>query len=78
MLVRQIINDMVAVRNGSMDRNRKINLYSAHDLNIVAVLKALGVYQPHVPKYSSAVIIELHRINNFFYVKVRYFVLYKF
>ena len=77
MLLGRMINNMVAVRNGLMDRNRKINLFGAHDLNVVALLTALGVYSPHVPKYSSAVIIELHRIGDCFYVKVCYFYLVK-
>ena len=53
-----------------MDKNRKINLYSGHDINIFAILKALDVYYPHFPAFSSAVILELHFINQLYYVKV--------
>lgn len=61
---------MKAVSSGSIDKKQKIMLYSAHDLNIVAVLNALGVFYPHIPKFSSAVIVELHLTNKVFYVKV--------
>ena len=69
-LIRKLIKDMESVRSGSMDKNRKLMLYGAHDLNVVSVLKALGVFYPHVPKYSSAVIVELHLIDQAYYVQV--------
>ena len=61
---------MESVRKGSMDKNRKLMLYSAHDLNVSAILKNLGIYFPHVPKFSSAVLLELHFIDQLYYVKV--------
>ncbi|XP_043468547.1 venom acid phosphatase Acph-1-like isoform X2 [Leptopilina heterotoma] len=73
MLVRKVTDDMNAVRNSTMDKNRKLMLYSAHDFNVVAVLSALNVYYPHAPKFSSAVIMELHLIHNIYYVKILYY-----
>lgn len=73
MLVKKFITDMEAVRNGSMEKNRKIMLYSAHDITVAAVLKALNVYYPHVPQFTSAVIAELHFIENRFFVKILYY-----
>ena len=70
MLLREIIKDMESVINGSISENRKMNLYSAHDLNVVAVLSVLGVYYPHAPRYSSNVMIDLHEIDGIFYIKV--------
>lgn len=64
------MEDMNAVKSGSMDENRKVMLYSAHDINVVAVLKALNVYYPHAIKFSAAVILELHLIQQKYYVKV--------
>ena len=67
---------MNSVKNGSMDKNRKMILYSGHDLNIVAVLSALGVFDPHLPKFSSAVILELISINSInFFIKVSFIIL---
>ncbi|XP_051168236.1 venom acid phosphatase Acph-1-like [Leptopilina boulardi] len=73
MLVKKFIEDMKAVGNGSMDKKRKIMLYSAHDITVAAVLKALDVYYPHVPKFSSAVIVELHLIEQKYFVKILYY-----
>ncbi|XP_033225863.1 uncharacterized protein LOC117178544 [Belonocnema kinseyi] len=73
MFIRKFKEDMLSVKDGSMDTNRKINLYSGHDVNIAAVLKALDIYYPHFPKFSSAVILELHFIEKDFYLKVFYY-----
>ncbi|XP_033225866.1 uncharacterized protein LOC117178548 [Belonocnema kinseyi] len=75
-LLKKCKEDMDSVANGQMDKNRKMIIYGAHDLNILALLKSLGVFFPHVPKFSSAVIIELHHINKpreGYYVKVNYY-----
>lgn len=56
---------------GTQVEERKIYLYSGHETNIAAVLHGFKVYNPHVPEYSSAVIVELHEIRNKYYVKVR-------
>ncbi|XP_033225869.1 uncharacterized protein LOC117178550 [Belonocnema kinseyi] len=69
-LIKKMKEDMESVENGSMNENRKLMLYGAHDLNAVAVLKALDVYYPHVPKFSSAVIVELHLMDQAYYVKL--------
>ncbi|XP_033225871.1 venom acid phosphatase Acph-1-like [Belonocnema kinseyi] len=72
-LIKKIKENMESVENGSMDENRKLMLYGAHDLNVVAVLEALGVFHSHVPKFSSAVIVELHLIEKAYYVKINYY-----
>ncbi|XP_033225868.1 venom acid phosphatase Acph-1-like [Belonocnema kinseyi] len=72
-MIKKFIEEMDSVEVGLMDKNRKMIIYGAHDLNIVAVLKALDVFFPHVPKFSSAVIVELHRMDEHhgdYYVKV--------
>lgn len=61
---------MESVKRGSMDKNRKLMLYVGYDLNVVALLKALGVFDQHVPTFSSAVFLELHLINKVYSVKV--------
>lgn len=72
MILRKIIDDMVARKNGTLDERRKVMLYSGHDFNVVSLLAALGVYSPHVPQYSSAVMIELHEVDKQYTVKVCY------
>ncbi|XP_043474532.1 venom acid phosphatase Acph-1-like [Leptopilina heterotoma] len=71
MLIKKFINDILAVKNGEM--GNKLFLYSAHDITVAAVLKALGVYFPHVPKYSSATILELHQIKEDYFIKIVYY-----
>ena len=62
---------MAAVRNGTDEKKRKIFLYSSHDINVYAVLAALKVVKPHLPHFTSAVILELLSLNGNYYVKVR-------
>lgn len=59
----------MAVRNANLS-NTKIYLYSGHESNIATLLHAFNVYKPHVPEYSSAVILELLQQNDQYYVKV--------
>lgn len=66
-----MIEEMKKVKDGSADKNRKINLYSGHGTNIVAILQTLGIFKPHVPEYSSAVILEFLELNHKYYVKVK-------
>lgn len=65
---------MKGVINGTLV-DRKINLFSAHDVNVVAVLNALGVYDNSFPPFSSAVIVELLEKNDNYYVRVSNIVL---
>ncbi|XP_043474697.1 venom acid phosphatase Acph-1-like [Leptopilina heterotoma] len=71
MLIRKFINDMLAVKNGEI--GKKLFLYSAHDITVVAVLQALGVYFSHVPKFTSATILELHQIKGDYFIKLVYY-----
>lgn len=61
-------DNMITAQNVNSDT--KIYLYSGHETNIASLLQAFGVYEPHVPEYSSAIIMELQEINQEFYVKV--------
>ena len=47
-------------KNGNeFNEIEKLFLYSVHELNIVAMLKTLNIQKPHIPNYSSAIIVEL-------------------
>lgn len=39
-------------------------MISGHENNVVNVLTTLDKFVPHVPVYGSAVLFELHRIDN--------------
>lgn len=64
-----MIEDILAFKDGKL-RKRKMNLYSGHETNIGSMLNVLNVYKPHLPNYSSAVILELLQTNQTYYVKV--------
>lgn len=41
----------------------KITLYSGSESNICSILKALGLWTPHIPDFGAAMMFELH-LNN--------------
>lgn len=70
-LMLKIQRDMLAVtRDSNKERRTKVFMYSAHETNIVGVLRALNVYQTHIPFYSSAVVVELWKDIDDYFVKV--------
>nr|AVZ66237.1 venom acid phosphatase [Sclerodermus guani] len=73
VLLRKITENMKAVKENTMAEGRKLFLFSGHETNVAAILNALDVYELHVPQYSSCVVIELHEVDNSYYVKVNYF-----
>lgn len=64
-----MVEDMLASKDGKLIK-RKMNLYSGHETNIGSMLNVLNVYKPHLPNFSSAVILELLQANQTYYVKV--------
>ncbi|XP_012261659.2 venom acid phosphatase Acph-1-like [Athalia rosae] len=72
-LLRKIIDDFLKYRNGTLDKARKLYLYSGHDVNIVDILGVLGLWQRHTPQFSSSIIIELLEKNEQYFVKVIYY-----
>lgn len=71
VLVRKMIDDMIAAKNGTLEKGRKIIMYSAHDLNLGGQILTLGIAEPHIPKYTSSVILELYKNNEAYFVQVR-------
>ena len=69
-LIRKVVDGMLDKASEQSPSQRKIFLYSGHELNIVAVLQTLNVWKPHIPSYSSAIIIELYEDLRSYYVKV--------
>ncbi|XP_026673949.1 venom acid phosphatase Acph-1-like [Ceratina calcarata] len=72
--LRIVTKAMLDIVSGSEKDRKKMHLFSGHESNIAAVLHALGAYYPHVPEYSSAIILELHHNVNAYYVQVVYYV----
>ncbi|KAI4459428.1 acid phosphatase-related [Holotrichia oblita] len=63
-MLKKVIENM---KNKTSDKltplGRKIYLYSGHENNVINILAALNVFLPHVPNYSAAAIIELHKLS---------------
>ncbi|XP_043469963.1 venom acid phosphatase Acph-1-like [Leptopilina heterotoma] len=72
-LVRKIIEDMKVTISGTMEKRQKIFLYSSHDINVYSLLAALNVVVPHVPEFTSAVIIELLHMDKKYFVKILHY-----
>ncbi|KMQ85603.1 prostatic acid phosphatase [Lasius niger] len=71
-IIRAILDNMIAAKNPNPP-DTKIYLYSGHDGNIASLLQVFGLYEPHAPKYSSAIIMELQELNQEYYVKLLYY-----
>ncbi|EFX74583.1 hypothetical protein DAPPUDRAFT_251804 [Daphnia pulex] len=53
--------------------NRKLFMYSAHDVTVATFLSALNIFNGIQPPYASMVLVELHEPKpNDFYVKILY------
>ncbi|KAJ8664792.1 hypothetical protein QAD02_006454 [Eretmocerus hayati] len=72
-LLEQIIERMKTVEKNLTKNYEKFVLYSGHEFTVYALLQNLGIPQTHVPDFSSAVLLELHEIQNRHYVKVFYY-----
>ncbi|EZA53020.1 hypothetical protein DMN91_002944 [Ooceraea biroi] len=73
-MIRSMTDNMIAAQNLNAP-DAKIYLYSGHETNIASLLHAFNVYvqEPHVPEYSSAIILELYQIDEEHYVKLLYY-----
>jgi len=47
-------------------------LYAGHDVTIAGILNSLGVFQPHIPPYSSSLLFELYESNGHYYIQLLY------
>lgn len=69
-LLRQITENMLN-RISGVAMQPRIFLYSGHANNLIGLLSSLNLYQPHIPDFSSGIIVELLENNDkHFYVKV--------
>ncbi|KAK6015245.1 histidine acid phosphatase [Ostertagia ostertagi] len=71
-LLKDIIERFEAKVNGVLGDKPKLYAYSAHDTTLAAMLSAMGIFPEHFPRYSSAVLLELHRKNGQLIVEVYY------
>lgn len=70
-LLRIITENMLNYISGVASVPPRLFLYSGHVNNLIGLLSSLNLYQPHIPDFSSAIIIELLENNDkHYYVKV--------
>lgn len=68
-----MVEDIQEHRAGKSPSDRKAFLFGCHEINVAAVANALGMDEPAIPEYGSAIILETHRDNmKAYYVRVRY------
>lgn len=51
-------------------KDKKLFLYSGHDLSIINVLRALDINDFIHPDFGASIIFELHQLQKKYYVKV--------
>ncbi|XP_031617280.1 prostatic acid phosphatase-like isoform X2 [Contarinia nasturtii] len=72
-LFKEILERFSKKANGTLDPDRSLHLYSAHDITIANILGGLGVFDdPHIPPYSSCVFFELHKTGENYHIEIYY------
>lgn len=69
-LITQIIDSMIAKKNGTLENNYKMLLFSGHDTTIAVVLHTLGYEKFIKPNFGASVLFELHCVEGQYYVRV--------
>ncbi|KAL2726136.1 venom acid phosphatase Acph-1-like isoform X2 [Vespula maculifrons] len=72
-LLKKFVENMMEYVNGTLKTGRKLFLYSGHETNIASLLYTLNAYTPHIPAYSSSIIMELLYKEGIYYVKVLHY-----
>lgn len=76
IFVTEVVENMTKKRTNLLNPNRSLFVYSAHDVTLVNVMRALGVIgeTSEKPSYAAALVFEMHHsviYENDFEVKVR-------
>lgn len=69
-IFRDIVDRMKLVATGETDPREKFYAYSAHDTSVAQTLTAFGVTLHQFPLYASLVLIELHKVNDEYEIRV--------
>ncbi|CAH0561082.1 unnamed protein product [Brassicogethes aeneus] len=71
-LMKFMVNEMNEKITDRQNNRKKMVLYSAHDLQVMCFLIAIGYCNIEIPPYAAYILVELHEIDNVFGVKVFY------
>lgn len=67
-----MIDHMVKKAQRTLEPDRKLWMYSAHDGTIANMLMTLNLFDPHCPPYAAMILIELRtNLENQYFVTVR-------
>ncbi|CAH0392868.1 unnamed protein product [Bemisia tabaci] len=74
VLINEIVTNMKRKIDSATDFSRRLQLYAAHDLNLIHLWRGLNVSQEitDLPSHGAALLIELHKINGKYLVKILY------
>lgn len=61
-LLKEIVTHMYEKKNGTLNPNRKLWIYSAHDFTMVNLLNSMNLYEHTLVPYAAVLMIEL-RLN---------------
>ncbi|KAJ8931199.1 hypothetical protein NQ314_015922, partial [Rhamnusium bicolor] len=71
--LQKIIEDTKAKITGALKPSkRKIFLYSCHESNIANFLTTLDVFEPQIPPYGCYILVEVHKIEGVYGIKIYY------
>ncbi|CAH0550272.1 unnamed protein product [Brassicogethes aeneus] len=70
MLLKDIMNTTRTKLEGKSEL--KINIYSGHDFNLAALLIYFGIFNDTIPPYASCLILEIHKTEDDYAVKILY------
>lgn len=71
-LLKEWIEHFQKKRARTLEPDRKMFIYSAHDTTVANILSTLGVFHRHCPPYASTVLAELYKIKENYYVSILY------
>ncbi|XP_023288233.1 venom acid phosphatase Acph-1 isoform X2 [Orussus abietinus] len=61
VLVKRFLENMGV--NGTVNMERKLYLYSGHEINVAAFNRVLDIKEPVIPTFGTAMMVELHEDN---------------
>lgn len=61
--LKEILGNSLEYIRGSMSKMRKLMIYSGNERNIVAILKSLDLWSPHIPNEAASLIFEMYFDN---------------
>ncbi|XP_031629659.1 prostatic acid phosphatase-like [Contarinia nasturtii] len=62
-LIKEMFEHFAQKINSTLEPNRSVWFYSAHDHTISNLMNSFGLFEPHVPPFASSVHLELYKVG---------------